>query len=200
MKTLLTVFIALQVSFLALGQDAVRKKEVGIVFSGFDNFGATFRTGTSKSMWRYSALYLSGNNSNSNNQYFNGVETKSTSFGTQLSFGKEFRKNITEKFQFRYGADLTGGYNTSTENTTSGSISSNSKSKGYNVGINLVAGANYVLAENFLIGLELLPYVRYRNGTTEQSSSFTTPEKGDYSGFNYGLSSSSILLSLVYRW
>ncbi len=203
MKSLLTTLVALQLSFLTYAQDSVKKKEAGIVFSSFNNFGATFRTGNSKSMWRYSAFIITGNNTKTIYDNINGnTENYTSSFGSQISFGREFRKNINEKFQIRYGADLLAGYGTLKNNNTNTVTSdfNNYKTNGYNFGFDIVIGGNYILTDNFLLGLELLPYVQYRNGSIKQDTTNGSTQNIDYSGISYGLSSSSVLLSLVYRW
>jgi hypothetical protein len=55
-----------------------------------------------------------------------------------------------------------------------------------------------------VIGIEALPYFTYSTGTTtitSGTSNYTDPIiKVKSHGINYGLSSTSVMLSLVYRW
>jgi hypothetical protein len=73
----------------------------------------------------------------------------------------------------------------------------------YMPGINLVFGLNYVLNDNIVIGVELLPNFTYTTGTSVDkyySPNYSNELKSDISGFSYGLSNISSLLSLAYRF
>ncbi len=58
---------------------------------------------------------------------------------------------------------------------------------------------NYLLSENFVFGAEILPFFTYCTGTSERGGSENKLKK-DVSGFDYGLSNSSVLISLSYRF
>jgi hypothetical protein len=67
----------------------------------------------------------------------------------------------------------------------------------------LVFGFNYKLGDNFVIGAEVLPNFSYTTGTSIEKYYYTNngdEVKSDISGFNYGLSNTSVLLSLAYRF
>ncbi len=71
----------------------------------------------------------------------------------------------------------------------------------YQPGINLVIGLNYVFKEHFVIGAELLPHFSYITGKSTRSSyRYNDDIESDISGFSYGLSNSSALISLSYRF
>src|SRR4030095_5407363 len=69
----------------------------------------------------------------------------------------------------------------------------------YSPAINLVFGLNYVLNDNLVIGAEILPNFAYATGTLVEKN-YYNEFKSDTSGFSYGLSNSSALLSLAYRF
>jgi hypothetical protein len=202
MKSLLVTVVALQLCFSTSAQEVAKKKEVGIVFSNFDNFGATFRVGNDRSLWRFSTVLLSGGNGENTNSGNPNSVNNSSNFGTRISFGKEFRNSISEKFYLRYGADVFTGLQT-TKSETKNSVTAERTtvtSKDFNVGFNVVIGGGYAFGEKFLLGVELLPYVQYRESSTKYTSTNAEPSTTDSSGFYYGLSSTSVVLSLVYRW
>jgi hypothetical protein len=203
MKKLLFILIALSMSFFVMAQEKTKQKEVGLVFSSFDNFGLTFRTGTNKSLWRFNTLLISGNNQTKNGD---NSEEIYNSIGFDIRVGKEYRKNIVENLELRYGADLSFSFNylKHDDNDKSGNNDHRvSESTRYQPGIYAVFGLNYAINDKFVIGAELLPGFSY---SIEKTTSKTIYDNGikkvksDISGFHYGLSSSSALLSVVYRF
>jgi hypothetical protein len=185
-----------------MAQQTEKQKEIGLVFSGLNNFGLTFKAGTTKSLWRFNTLIISGN---SMDQTLDSSVSKSNSMGFGITLGKEYRKEIVKNLELRYGADLSFTYTKSKSDYNDKTIADNDRVNEqitYKPGINLVFGFNYVLNDNFVIGAELLPAFYYSTGTIEQKYSTanqTNDMKGDISGFNYGISNTSLLLSLVYR-
>ena len=132
-------------------QETQKQKEVGIVFRNLDNFGLTFKSGTNKSLWRFSTLLVQGSNFE---ETTDSVENKQSSRGFGVGFGREYRESISDKIELRFGA-------------------------------------------------ELLPNFGYITGTSVERDSRSddgVERKTDISGFNYGLSNTSALLSLAYRF
>lgn len=122
--------------------------------------------------------------------------------GFTLGAGKEWRKEIAENFELRYGADLSFGftYNKSEiddENENQDLIDKNTT---FSPGINFVFGFNYVIQEKIVFGLEVLPGINYSVGNNVKQSSSGNETTRNISGFNYGLSTSSVLLSAAYRF
>ena len=208
-KEILFLLFCLSLPFLASAQEGTKplepfkQKEIGVVFRNFDNFGLTYRTGTEKSLWRFNTLFIRGGS----NEYLNDAfETITNSMGFRLGVGKEWRKEIVENFELRYGADL--AFNYSHLNTERDDPSANNSYYSYNERtsygprVRFVFGFNYVIQDKLVLGAEVLPGVSYYTGQRVQESS--NPDvnafKSDISGFSYGLSNSSVLLSALYRF
>lgn len=190
-------------SYYLIAQEAVKQKEIGLIFSNLDNFGLTFRTGTAESLWRFNTLLITGNNRKNTNE---DVIDKQNNIEVGISVGKEFRKSIIQNIELRYGADLSFNYSLSKSNTdvnNDNTIDRSTKNTNYTPGINLVLGLNYKLSDHFVIGAEVLPYFIYTAGTVIQKTYLpnnTIENESKSSAFNYGLSNRSVLLSLVYRY
>lgn len=125
--------------------------------------------------------------------------------GLSARLGREYRKNISEKLELRLGADLSFTYNRSKYDYNDKSINNNDilrKQTTYGPGINLVLGLNYVLNDKFIFGAEILPAYNYVTGTAIDKDKYINngkSVKSDFSGFSYGLSNTSALLTLAYR-
>lgn len=201
MKKSLLILTALSMSFFLTTQGQPRQREIGLVFNNLDNFGLTFRTGTEKALWRFNALYLAGNNTT---QTVDSIESKFTTAGFGLKLGREYRTTVIRNLEFRYGLDLSFSYSYRKSDIKYQSLSNQDaiqKSTTYQPGINLVLGFNYVILEKLVIGAEVMPSVSYTIGTgSEKASNDNKETKNKISGFNYVLSNSSVLVSLVYRF
>ena len=201
MKKLVLIFITLAMSIMMVAQEKTKQKEVGLVFNNLDNFGLTYKTGTNKSLWRFNALFISGYDLD---ETADSLVNKQSNMGFGIKFGKEYRKVIVTNFEFRYGVDLSFTYNhTSREydNPTAGYNNQSYERTTYEPGINLVLGFNYVINDYFVIGAELLPHFTYSTGTSKEIRSYYDMEiESDISGFSYGISNTSALLSLSYRF
>ena len=168
-----------------------------MVFNSLNYFGLTYKTGNQKSLWRFTTLVINGNyNENTANDH---TDSQSRN-GIGLEFGKEFRKPITDKLDFRYGADLSFSYSY----RYSKSSISETVAHYYTPGMNLVLGFNYSLSNHFIIGAELLPYFNYSIGKEnldkENSDGSITNISKTSKSISYGLSNSSAMLSLMYRF
>jgi len=203
MRKSLLILLGLSMSYALMAQEPVKQKEIGLVFSNLDNFGLTYKTGTEKSLWRFNTLFISGSTLDN---IADSQENKQSNTGFGVRIGKEYRKALADKLAFRYGADLSFSYNQSTQEYKNKAIVNNERKlerTTYQPGINIVFGLNYELSDHFVLGVELLPGFSYTTGTSVEKN-FSNPndeeQKGDISGFNYGLSNSSALLSLSYRF
>ena len=196
------MFLGIFMSLYSLAQETQNQKEVGIVFRNLDDFGLTFRTGTNRSLWRFSTLLASGSNFE---ETTDSIENKQSGRGFGIGFGREYRESISDKIELRFGADLTFSYRYSKvdfDNNSSVDRERFTERTTYHPGINLVFGLNYLI-NNLVIGAELLPNFSYITGTSVERDSRSNDgleRKTDISGFNYGLSNSSALLSLAYRF
>jgi hypothetical protein len=195
MKKTLIILIALTFSTFVMAQEKTTKlKEVGLTFRNLDQFGFSYKVGTSNELWRFNALSFSGGSGD----YEEGDYNKdSKSFDFIFSVGKEYRKLIAKNMEFRYGADLSFGY--SYVKGSSGSDSER-KSNNYYPGINMVLGVNYIINDHIILGAEIMPSIDYsfRKRTNKNNDGEKTTNKDN--NFSYGFDSSSVLLSLAYRF
>ncbi len=203
MKKSLLLLVCVSMSYVLMAQETVKQREVGVVFSNLDHFGFTFKIGNEKSLWRFNSLVLSGGDSDNTSVNFDS-EQKSTGFGVKV--GREYRKRADGKLEFRYGADLSFSYSYSKSVETNKigiGYGSSHVEKVYSPGVNLVFGFNYMISENLILGAEVLPYFTFKTGTSINQDIYPIigkEVKRDISGFSYGFSSSSVLLSLTYRF
>ncbi len=201
MRKSLLILLCLSMSYYLMAQDTVKQKEIGLVFSNLDNFGFTFKTGTDKSLWRFNTLFISGYNTDNT---ADSLVIKQSNIGFGIKIGKEYRKDLVDNLELRFGADLSFSYNQSKydyNDKTINDYDSMNESTTYQPGINLVLGLNYKFNDKIVLGAELLPSLSYSTGTTIVKSHYMVEElKTDISGFNYRLSNTSVLLSLSYRF
>lgn len=203
MRKSLLILLCLSMSYYIMAQETVKQKEIGLVFSNLDNFGLTFKTGTDKSLWRFNTLFISGNNMDNTSD---SIENKQSNIGFGVKIGKEYRKKIVDNLELRFGGDLSFSYNQSKYDYNDKTIydyDRKNERTTYQPGINLVFGLNYKFNDKFVLGAELLPSFSYITGTSVEknySNSNNEELKSDISGFSYGLSNTSVLLSLSYRF
>jgi hypothetical protein len=201
MKTFLLVFTFSLLSVSLSAQENTRQNEVGILFSGLDNFGIGYKIGTKKAMWRFNTLVLSG--ASNKDETANSI-AEYDNLGFSFRLGREFRKELAESFELRYGGDLYFGYHrTANEytNKTNPVYSNYEKRKALNIGGGVVFGFNYVIKESLVIGAELLPLITFQTGKNySKSMDGQEEEVGDISGISFGISNTSALLSISYRF
>ncbi len=203
MRKLLLILLCLSMSYFLMAQETVKQKEIGLVFSNLDNFGLTLKTGTDKSLWRFNTLFISGTNMDNT---ADSLVNKQSNIGFGLKVGKEYRKNIVDNLELRFGADLSFRYTQSKTDYNDKTVDDHDRLNErttYQPGINLVFGFNYVINENIVLGAELLPSFSYVTGTSLEKNYYNNNGeeiKSYISGWNYGLSNTSVLLSLAYRF
>lgn len=195
------MLIALCVSLSVMGQETVMQKEIGLLFNNFDNFGIGFKTGTESAMWRFNTLLLNGGEFNDE---FNGIKRVQNNFGFDLRAGREYRRDIAKNLEIRYGGDVHIGYQRNKaeqENDNDPDFINFRETITFVPGINFVFGFNYVINNSIVIGAEVLPGISYRTGKNRSQNNINEDEiEGDISGFSYGISNSSALLSLSCRF
>ncbi|WP_282036562.1 hypothetical protein [Saccharicrinis aurantiacus] len=206
MKNIILLFVVCVLYVNATAQ--TKQQEVGLLFSDFDNFGLTYKLGNEKAMWRFNSLLLNGNKSNTKDDDFSDYKSTLNSSGFNLSLGREYRKSIAERFEMRYGLDLTYRY----DNYEKESYYEDNKEetlqydqrKTYGPGLQLVFGFNYVINNSLVLGAELLPFLSY-NTVKESSKEFDGYDSFYESNltltqWSYGFSNSSARLSISYRF
>lgn len=201
MSRTILIMMLLCMSLSVMAQEKSGQQEIGLAFSNLDNFGLTFKTGTRNAMWRLNTLLVSGSDIE---EISESEENSQNTIGFGIGLGREYRKEIIEHLELRYGADLSFRYNKTEQNRIDKLDTNNdsySKRITYQPGINLVLGLNYVINNTIVIGAELLPNFTYISGEQTQNDINSNEEiKTDISGFSYGLSNTSALLTLSYRF
>jgi len=201
MKHVVLIILCLFISYPLIAQEKAKQKEVGIVFGSLNNFGFSFKTGTNKSLWRFGTTFINGTSGENISQ---NQTSKYNSQGVGVNVGKEFRKNIASKLDLRYGADVYFSYhNTKSDYFDSlNSWTNKNKSSINDYRLRFIFGFNYNVNENILFGIEMLPYFEYSISSQETTtnSESSSVRKNKRKDFNYGLNSSSVLLSLMYKF
>jgi hypothetical protein len=202
-----TIFlIAIAMSFGLVAQEKSKVKEAGLVFSSLNNFGLNFKSGNEKALWRYSTLFLSGNNTKETGDDYIDEQK---SFGVTLAFGREYRKPLTDKLQLAFGGDVIFGFRhheivIDPGDNISYSYSREEKQTVYSPGINLVFGFNYLVSDVLRLGIELNPNFTYDFGKSTQSNDYSGENNSeletDISGFRYGLTSNSVRITIAYQF
>lgn len=203
MKKLLTILLCSSISYFVSAQQITKQKELGVIFNDLNNFGLTFKSGTMNSLWRFNTLLISGSN---RSETSDSLTNKFKNKGIGLKFGKEFRKNIIEDLDFRYGGDVSFSYKQTTSDMNDKTINDDDryqKSTTYEPGINLILGINYSINENVILGAEVLPGISYITGDIVEKVFYLNngeEQKSKISGFNYGFSNTSALLTIAYKF
>ena len=201
MKRLFLTLFALCIALSVIGQETTRQKEIGLLFRDLDSFGLGYKTGTASALWRFNTMLLNGSTFQEERP---NSETEGNSFGFNMGFGREFRRDVAKNLEIRYGADVNFAYQyreSEREDSNNPDRIDYNESRASTAGINLIFGFNYVINNSLIIGAELLPGVDYTTRTT-RSQDFVNEEevKRDISTFNYGISNITALLSLSYRF
>ncbi len=190
-------------SYCLMAQKPAKQQEAGLTFYNIDSFGLTYRTGTEQSLWRFNTLIISGNNTDNSTST---TVNKHINSGFNFRVGKEFRKELADKLELRYGGDISFNYRQVKSEFENKSVPNDFRSSNrttYEPGINVIIGFNYMLNENLILGAEILPSFNYFSGTLTEKDSNTNngiEMKADTSGYSYGLSNGSALLSIAFRF
>ncbi|SMO84474.1 hypothetical protein SAMN06265379_10998 [Saccharicrinis carchari] len=204
MKKYFLIVLCVSISSILMAQETQKQKEVGLIFSNLDNFGLTYKTGNNKALWRFTTLFLNGENDESKKDAFKRTQNY---FGFGVKVGREYRIPLAENMELKYGTDLSFQYSRSkyeldyTDPDHSDQLDERTI---YQPGLNLVFGFNYWLSDNIVLGVELLPEFSYKTGEIIEKGNYygngDNDLKSDVSGFNYGLSNNSALLSVAYKF
>jgi|AntRauTorckE6833_2_1112554.scaffolds.fasta_scaffold01455_6 hypothetical protein len=178
--------------------------ELGIAFSNLDRFGLTYKTGRNQSLWRFHRFVASGN---LQKLKASDIQTEAQHRNTDytLKIGRTKISEITENFEFRFGADWFYSYS---QNKDEFNIVDDNSAEELNenvinsFGMNLVFGFHHSINNRILVGAEVLPYFSYRSGYSKSYTDFESdnPEKKDISGYSYGFSNNSVQINITYRF
>lgn len=196
------LFTALSLSF-TYAQEKVKVREIGLTTSDLNNFGFTFRKGNQKSVLRFNALTTSLS-SNDIADNINNNEFTRSNFDFGLLIGNEWRSSVSEKLEIRAGFDLGYSYSQQKDErldpATQTVVIEELLTKSSETGVNFVFGFNFLFGDGFLLGGEVLPGFYYRTSDVESRLSTITDVIRTEEGFGFDLSTSSLRLSLLYRF
>ena len=201
MKRYLLLLVLTSSHLISYSQESVKIKELGFTTSNLNDFGITYRQGSTNTLWRFNAIASNAGFSNSKGDY---EERSNSGFSIGLQVGKEWRKLISQKFELRLGTDLGFRYGQSKYerfDAPSQTLEYKSSNETFKASALGVFGFNFVFTDMFLVGAEFLPALTYSKGSTEQyyqSSGETVNSENE--SFNFGFSTDSIRLSLLYRF
>jgi hypothetical protein len=206
MKAMKKRILAIALTLLGItvyGQDdqEVRIKEVGLTFYNLDGFGITYRIGKQNAVWRFNTGFASGGRT------YIGDNTNS-SFQIGASAGREWRKELTEKLDFRYGFDVQYNYSKRTNEGNFNGFPLENIFYTSSGGVGAVIGFNYEISSSLFIGAEILPFVNFNYNQNNTVSVINDPFGNTYLqefvDYNYsesfGIQNNSALISLIYRY
>lgn len=201
MKKTILIFLAIVVVVLVNAQNTSKQKELGLSFRSINSFGINFKTGSEKSLWRFSTLYGQGMKEKS---ISDSLESIQSSNSASLKIGKEYRKSISDHLEMRLGADLSFGISSRNSEEDDLSIDNYDYARSritFEPGLNFVFGFNYLINETLLIGAEILPGFNYVMGKDKHDPSYEEDIiENKIRGFRYGLSNTSAQLILACRF
>jgi len=196
-KTLtLTILICFYVGIMA--QEKVKQTETGFIFSNLDKFGLSLKKGNNQSMWRFNTLLIDAGK--------NEIPSDTTIYrnlGVGISLGREVRKTLNENFEFSFGFDLSYAYNQSKiSKKITRFVEPYTQNKTNEFGFNFVIGTSYIIKNQLVIGIEILPGVSsHITKTTISDGLFNeTVEKQVSKGYNLGFTNNSARLTVAYRF
>ena len=160
--------ISLNYSFGQAPENNKKRQEVGVAFGSLNSFGAYYRIGSEKGLWRFS---INADSYNRNDEVqvdtlFSQDERNYATFSIRI--GREQRISLADKLQFRIGGDL--GYNRS--NNSAEYINTNDLIREdvsiYNgIEISAVLGMIYQINDQIHMGFEFRPTYILAKSTTE---------------------------------
>jgi hypothetical protein len=198
------ILILCTFAFFSLkAQKEPRPMEVGITYAGSSSFGFTYRHQCNNGSWlRLRSVLGRGSFVSESFSNYNGTIER-YQFAGGLRIGKEKRRPINDRLDFRIGMDIGLSYQYSKDDFP-GSGPRKSVINRYSGGINGVFGLNFRLYQQFIIGFELLPGISYtytEGGTeTVDATGMTLEQEFNRSEVRANFGTSSILMSLVYRF
>jgi hypothetical protein len=206
MKRILILLLSSLSILTASSQEKVKIKEIGISFQNKNDYGFLYRIGNTGSVWRISSSFFIEkyklDNKIQNSEYHREA------FGYSLALGKEFRKSLNDKLEFRYGAEVFYSYQKEGEDSRYPDDNSfivwnylnrNTRSSG----LHLMIGFNYLIESNFVIGLEINPRISYQEVKQNQiliGQGLSQEFNSINDGYGFGLNQKFALLSIIYRF
>jgi hypothetical protein len=190
-RMLFFLFFACLFSGLSAQEAPDRSREIGIAFSGLNHYGLVYRTGQDNKFWRFNVARV--DLATEKDDF--SAPSSSTNLSGFLRAGKEVRKPLSEKLDWRFGADLSIGGYYSLDKTEGSSTVTNWSLR---PGANLVLGLNFKIGKHLLLGAELLPGISYSFGKyVIEPPSGQSQQVTKISDIIVGINNYGALLSLV---
>lgn len=154
----LLCIITMQQSFAQTLNSNDKRQEIGVAFRSLNNFGAYYRIGNDRGLWR---LGIDGSTYSNVDEMkrdtvFTNQERVANSFSIRV--GREQRITLAKKLQLRLGGDL--GYRRFNDNVKrefSNNNITDSKTDGNGFEVLGLIGINYQVNDYFHVGFELRP-------------------------------------------
>jgi len=214
----ITLGFMMLISHVSAQDQPTSIKELGVAFQNLKSFGMVFKTGSERSLFRLNTIAGSSSYSSNFQDYFldnkfqSQEQIKTFSFGVDLRAGWEFRKTVLKNFEIRYGADFLLFNNFSKRVNEPNLITLSQPYQFINLnyiiapGFGLIAGINYVIKKQLVLGIEVLPSLSYEIFREESKSVNTLTEQEKISSkntkttWNYNISNSWLLFTVSYRF
>lgn len=162
--------------------------EIGIGSASLNQFSLLYRTGNQNNAWRFSLLYVDGENSNYDSP-IDSVQSAQKKGSFALSIAREHFIFFSNKINLRVGAGVFGRYYQSNFEQTqvyTSNYKSSGESTGYQVGLVGIFGIDYQLNSKFRLGMELSPNAYYYNNSQKSTNSIDGNTIYDRSGDSEG--------------
>lgn len=185
------------------GEQQGRKRvyDIGLTFSGFTSFGVNFKTGSEKTLFRFTALVL--NLHSTTIQHIEGdslftLEAVKQSIALNIQAGVEKRFELAKNLTLIAGIDA--GFIYSSTKTPVATNLNSYQDRNIAPEICLVGGISYQIIPHLLVSLEFIPSFYY-TFTTEKEIYYNQKYSGTnkFQTFDISASTQNIQLTLTYR-
>ena len=198
-------FFAVLFAFSSCGLFAQQEKtihydQVGFNFSSLSSFGLHFKTGSEKTMFRATVLFLNMANNKNWGRPQDSIDIKSQNYGAGIRAGFEKHVVLAPHFNLIWGLEAGCNYTYSKQSRAQrGATYTENSSWSIVPMIDVVLGATYTISDHLVIGAEITPYIQYAYGKTKNPT-YSLPTEITNTSFSFGMSSNSASLSVAYRF
>lgn len=187
MKRLLFCILALLIAFNLYAEDKKKIFEIGLNTTQplQSTYNVSFKWGDENSMIRLSSLSATDYIRKTEDIRITGGDTTTIgrfdlSSSMAFALGKEFKKELDNNFEFRYGMDFTFSYSVGIDDDVYDTVYTfYNKSSSLSPGFQLVFGINYLLKDHIVFGVEVLPKFYYSYTKYDYVRDFTDPLEND---------------------
>jgi hypothetical protein len=191
---IIVVLVFMQYSSVAQEANS-RIRELGINLSG-STFGIRYKTGNENNLFRVTLLSLSGSTSKYKSASNN--ESISNSQGLGLNFGFEKRKFVSDNLNIYFGSDLLTSYQRHISKNVNPTQTYTDLS--FSTGLGLLLGFNFKISSKINISSEIMPSISYSTSKSTSEYNNGTTIKTSSTGFNYGLRTDGVNLTLSFNF